>query len=198
MNQENPDYRERLLAAQSQNPALKTKYQDEVRAMLDDRLRTSARWVLAGIVVFLLLVATATAFGVTHYVAMDDDTGSQIFIVALTCELILAGWGARIVWRGKINRSTSGFMLALLIGFFSIWAAGFMLDSIRGYGEPGIPQVPDDLRSLLRIFCTVVIIIGWLPMVVVTILHFHRKTREKLLEIQLQIAELADQLNKQK
>ena len=170
MKQEDRDYCERLLAAQSQDPDLKTKYQREVRAMLEHKLPASNRWLLAAIVALILVATVVTAITLAR-VASDDDMTREWLIVALVFELAIAGCLGRIAWRGILDH-LSGFAMAFVLGNFAMLAAGFLNEQL-------VSVAPAEIRTKIGWIPIVIVIIGWLPTVLVINSHYHERTREK-------------------
>jgi peptidoglycan/LPS O-acetylase OafA/YrhL len=189
MNEEERSSREQLLAEQAQDPKLKLTYQEEIRAMLERRIPAPVRWMLATYAVLLLLVAVVTAGALARMTA--DDPGLELCVPGLVFALAMAGGLAWIAWRGTPLRAIHGLFGALMMGCFSMVAAGYLNDNL-------LTLAPGDMRARVGWIPAAVLILGWLPMVLVVNSHYHERTREKLLEIQYQIAELAEEVRKRK
>jgi hypothetical protein len=192
MNKEESDSRERLLAAQSQDPQLRSKHQKEVRDLLSLEMNRPAKWLWAAYGMLFVLAAVVTAISLAH--TESDDIFREILIPSLIFELAMAGCLAWVALRGGRIRSVHWMFMAFIVGNFCIMAVAFMNDVMR--------QAPADIQgkfgSIFGSISIVILIVGWLPMVLVVNSHYHERTREKLLEIQFQIAELADQIKRLK
>lgn len=153
--------------------------------MLEHKMPAPMRWVLAAIVVFILLLTVPTALNLARQMASDDIL-LEVLIPALVFELAMAGCLIWIAWSGTL-RHIHGFFMAGAVGVWALCIAGFLADLM--------PMVPAADRHI-GFIAIMVVIVGWLPMVIVINSHYHAMTREKLLEIQYQLAELADQIKK--
>ena len=189
MNEEERNSREQLLAAQAQDPRLKMTYQEEMRAMLERKVPAAMRWMLAFYAAVLLLGAVVTALALARMTA--DDPGLKLCVPGLMLALVMAGGLGWLAWRGRPLRAIHGLFGALMVGCFSLVAAGYLFDNL-------VAAAPADVRVRIGWIPVAVMILGWLPMVLVVNSHYHERTREKLLEIQHQIAELAEEVRKKK
>lgn len=180
MTRDDKDFRERLLAAQSEDRQLTTRYQQEILAMLEHQLNRPVKAVLIVLTLLCLLAAIVTAANLRR---VDAELG----IPSLVFELAMAGCLGWIA-RGKLARAAHGFVLALLFGMFAICVAGYFADSMH--------NIPDSAHVPFITLAIITLILGWLPMVLVTISYYHNQTREKLLEIQYQLAELIEERSK--
>jgi hypothetical protein len=186
MTADDPQFRDRLLAVQKQDDTLKQKYQQEIQAMLQQKLNTPMKWLLVIVMAFGLLAAGLTAANLPRWRLQEPDFQALALfslVFELTCIACL-GW---IIARGSIRTGGPEFILALLAGIFSLVVAGFFEDVTRYVPKD---QTPHDI-VLIIVF---VVVLGWLPLVAVTISFYHNRTREKLLEIQYQLAQLAEEI----
>ncbi|MCL2648885.1 MAG: hypothetical protein FWD61_18120 [Phycisphaerales bacterium] len=179
---------ERLLAAQSQDPNLKLTYEQKLSEMFKAGMPSRMRWLLAGFAGIALLAAIMTVIALVR--ASGDDFLLQLLIPALIFELSLGGGCAWVAWRGKPLRTIHVFFAAFILGNFSLVAAGILNDFMA--------IIPPEARVKAGWVPTLALILGWLPMVLVVNSHYHERTREKLLEIQYQIAELAERMSGKK
>lgn len=177
---QNKDFRDRLLAAQAQDEQLKARYEKEIRGMMEPKLTRAVKGFLVVLIGLCLFAAFVT-------VANLKRLNPELLIPGVAFELTMAGCLSWIVWRGSLNRAAHGFVLAGAAGVFSLCAACFFVDALRGMPEH---QRPPQVTAAV----IVTLILGWLPMLLVTLSHYHNRTRERLLEIQYQIAELAEEI----
>jgi hypothetical protein len=190
VNQDDRSTPERLLAAQCQDPKLKLTYQQDIDAMLNQTMPAPARWLLAAFTVILLLAAIHAVLLLARG-GWDDTFQQELLIPALVFELAMAGGLAWITWRGRSLRTIHGFFAAFLLGNFSLFA-WFFLNDTRLFLAP--PEMQEKFVWISRL----VLVLGWLPLALVVNSHYHERTREKLLEIQYQIAELTEEIKKRK
>ena len=182
MTEDELRFRERLVAAQTQDQALKEGYEQEIKAMLEQKLSKPVKWLLIILIALDLLGVAFTAMNLPRW--WSEDLAREMAICFLVFELVVVvclGW---ILAQGSLRAAAPGFALALVCGVLSLGAAILLNDIIsRLAPDQGPRELP-----------VVVLVLGWLPMVLVTLSYYHSRTREKLLEIQYQLAELAEQV----
>jgi hypothetical protein len=187
MTPEETQFRDRLVAAQAQDATLKGKYEREIHAMLEQKLNRPVKWLLIALIALCVLAAVLTAANLPRLWS-QTPLAREMAICGLVFELAVAASLGWMVARGSLRTAAHGFVLAGLCGVFSLWAAGLLHDVIAGLAP--------DQRARNAPLPFVVLALGWLPMVLVTISYYHNRTREKLLEIQYQLAELAEEVKR--
>lgn len=188
MTEHNTDFRARLLGAQMQDEQLMSKYQQEIKTMLEHKLTRPLKWLLIALTILCLLAAVLTATNLSRW-SREAPLAKEMGICALVFELALAACLGWIILRGSLRAAGHSFALAAISGVLSVCAAGIFADAVRDLPKD---QQPRDATMI----SVIGLVLGWLPMVLVTISYYHNRTREKLLEIQYQLAELAEEVKR--
>lgn len=181
-------FADKLVAADPPSPEARARHDREVRAMLTLELSPRQRgWYLLG-GVFLLL--TAGLFGAMVVSARGDRNevipyvlayGGVTAVVSLLAALLML----RGYWTGAVRRPGAGS-----------WAAGLGVTYVGLVGWTMMLMakvVPETLRDDTRIFGLVLVIYAAVAWVRQRIAQAEHRTAEKLLEIELRLAESADQ-----
>jgi cellobiose-specific phosphotransferase system component IIC len=181
---------ERLVAAQGQDPKLKLKYQKEIDVMLNKSMPRRVRVVLVGLTGILLWVAFLLTYNLRRAMESEDSMVGLI-VPMLVLVLAVAVDLAWVAWRGRALRASQGIFAGVIVGFGSMIVT-VVLRSMM------IRDLPLKMAGEFSFMMTVIAVVGWVPLGLVVNSHYHEKTREKLLEIQLQVAELAEQMRGKK
>jgi hypothetical protein len=188
MNDSRGGFRERLLKSEQVTPALKERYLKEVHMLFEKRLTGVRRWVWLGAAIMGL--GFTGLFGTLAIVAPAEFPwwGRAVFAAGALFGIGWAILGARIVWRGKMNLKTDtaagngmAWVLVVLVSTFAMVCA------------------PDSLAGLRMIVCSLVFLVGGVAfMTRYVVEQAELKTREKLLEIEYRLAELAETVQGEK
>ena len=191
----------KLMSMESQNQEFKLKYEREVKAMLDKKLNALTRIVFALLAVFgLLITAIYAGYLFKHY---GSDEVAFIFrlsvLPAVVLFFILSVLTGFLAIRGRTNitlKSNAQYLataFGIVLGFAVITQFMFM------FVIPLTRDNPLDWRSFLgtQMVFTLFFLLITLALCVILkkIYHSEIKTREKLLEIEYRLAELAEKLN---
>lgn len=187
MTNDGANFRERLLAAQAQDAELKHRYEQEIHNMLEHKLSKAQRWVLVLVMAVLLVLAAIAAVNLSRG-ATQARPAQDVVLCLLVFGLAAAGWLMWVVVRGVFQVGGHGLTLGLLIGCFSLCTAAILVDVI--------PEVSQDRQLKTMAALAAIVVIGWAPMAIMAISYYHYRTREKLLEIQYQLAALAEEIRR--
>ena len=182
----NDSLRERLLRLEQVTPALKERYDKEVQAMLEKRLTGTDRKVVLGStvmsVVFAVLLVVLAIIPPLAEVPLLVRLPQAVGVLFCVGFAIL---GVRILRRGSMDLK---FDTSVIIGM--VWALAvlmaimFMVMSLFA---------PDRIAGLwMMIFGLVVLVVGAVFLIRHGIAQSELRTREKLLEIEYRLAELAE------
>jgi hypothetical protein len=184
MNEANRVFRERLLDAEQVTPALKERYHKELQAMLEKQLSGMRRWGWLGSAIMGL--GFAVLFGTLAVVAPAEFPWWGRLIFA-TGALFGIGWvllGLKVFRRGSLDRK------------FDSWAASGM-----GWGftvlvvTVAMVCAPENVVGVRMILSGLVFLVMAAAFLIRHVIEQSElKTREKLLEIEYRLAELADRM----
>ncbi len=178
----NPDFRERLLKVEPMTPALKERYEQEIHAMLEKQLTGVRRWVWLGSAIlglgFLALFGTLAVITPAEFPVY----GRVGFVLGALFGIGWAILGIKVFRRGSLDlkldtRAATGLtwgFVVIMVTLFMVWAP----DSIMG------------LRMIVSALVFLVMGVAFLLRHVIE--QAELKTREKLLEIEYRLAELAE------
>jgi len=181
----NDSFRERLLRLEQVTPALKERYDKEVQAMLEKRITGTGRWVWLGStvmsVVFAVLLGTLTIIAPAE-VPLPARIGPAVGALFSVGFAIL---GLRVFRRGSIDmKFDTAVYNGMIWVFVVLMAIMFMVMSLL---------VPDRIVGLwMIIFALVFLVVGAVFLIRHVIEQSELRTREKLLEIEYRLAELAE------
>ena len=181
----NESFRDRLLKTEQVTPALKERHDTEIQAMLEKKVTGIRRWVWLGSAV--MGAGFAVLFGTLAVIAPAELplTGRIAFAAGALFGIGWAVLGLRVFRRGSINLKTdSGAATGMAWGFPVILVTLFMVSA------------PDSIVGLRMIICGLVfLVLGAVFLMRHVIEQSELKTREKLLEIEYRLAELAETMN---
>jgi len=182
----NESFRDRLLRTEQVTPALKERYEKEMKAMLEKRLTGVRRWVWLGGT--LMSVVVAMFLGAMAIFPPLAEVPLPIRIGPAVGALFSVGFAIlslRIFRRGSMDLK---FDTSVYIGM--IWLCAVFTTTIF---IVMFPLVPDRIVGLwLSIFGLVVLVSGAVFLIRHVIEQSELKTREKLLEIEYRLAELVE------
>ncbi len=195
MNKKDKTFRDKLLELNKPNQSYKDKYEKEIKKMLEKKLNYLWRAGF-GVLSILGLLTAIPFFEMASSTIGQDDLGFFVFIVTISglilalAWMILMGW---IAFTGRLNlRNQPAYMagIGIAIGFFLM--AHFMFIFVL----PIAMIEPTDYRSICGIHLA---LLGFFFVVTIALCLIIRalylvgfRTREKLLEIELHIADLAE------
>lgn len=196
MSETDKTFRDKLMDMEKASVGSKQEYERQVQTMVEKKISRLWRVVFAALAVVGLLVALP--FGGWAFSNVGCGMGCFLrifivsgFIVALLWA-ILMGW---IAIRGRYNSMTQPpriVGLGIVLGFFCIVAFLFV------YIIPITLHEPMDRRSILGIQLSIMgfsfLVIVGLCVVLSVLYRTEFQTREKLLEIEYYIAELAERM----
>jgi len=185
MNRTGKDFRDRLIEAEGFDPSYREAYEKEIQAMLEEKVAGTKKWVY---VVFMALGAFfAVVFGAAALLAPAEFPllGRILFGVGAIFGLAWAVLLGMIVKKGKLNlRTDPGAMAGMAWATVVIAVTLFMLLGSR---------VPEPITGVQMVVNGLVfLVMGAVFMVFNRIHQAELKTREKLLEIEYQLAAIAE------
>jgi hypothetical protein len=182
----NDSFRERLLRLEQVTPALKERYDKEVQAMLEKRITGIGRWVVLGSAV--MSVVFAVLLGVWAIIPPAEEVPLPARIPVAVGALFSVGFAIlllRVFRRGSIDlKFDTSVYIGMVWVFAVLMVIMFMVMSLLA---------PDRFAGLwMMIFGLVVLVVGAVFLIRHVIEQSELKTREKLLEIEYRLAELAE------
>lgn len=182
MNDTNRIFREDLLKSEQVTPALKERYEREIRAMLEKQLTGVRRWVWLGSAI--LGVAFALLFGTLAIVTPADfplvgrvGFAAGAFFGIGWAVLGIRGFRRRSLDLKKDSGAAAGLAWALPIILLTLWMV----------------SAPDTIVGLRMILSGLVFLVMGLAFLMRHVIELSElKTRERLLEIEYRLAELAE------
>jgi hypothetical protein len=185
---EHTTFRERLMDMEPMTPSLRERYEREVGMLLEKKLTTPHKWGMMAVIVMLLgqVVFFGYAIFASHELPLLGRIGFGVGVLfALTFTALLVS----VLRRGSYNIKTypnaitgiTWVFLVIMITLFML-VAGRISDPARGMSMV--------LNGLVFLTFGVVFLLQN------TINQAQLKTQEKLLEIELRIAELAEKFEK--
>ncbi len=187
MNNARKEFRDRLVAMEQITPSLKERYQKEIRAMFEKKLTRPMKlaWIGSGI----LGMGFVVLFGTVAIIVPEEFPmlGRLMFVAGAVFGLAWAALAAVIVRRGSINLKSHGKAAVGITWCFLVLLTTVIL-VLAG-------KHPDRIVGVYMI-CAVLpfLIMGAVFMIQYRIQEAELKTREKLLEIELRMVELAEKL----
>jgi hypothetical protein len=197
MNESKKRFVEQLLAADPPSPDGRGRYEKEVRAMLEKTISPRQRGlylVAASLLGLMGASMSLTGLGTlaTSVGGTDEPARPQpaylflVFCVLATglALLLVAGMLFRAYWKGVINRRT-----------YRGWAAGAGVTYVGLMGWLFLllgRYLPEMLRDSVQVFGLVLLLYAAVAWVRHRIAQAEMRTAEKLLEIELRLAELGE------
>jgi hypothetical protein len=183
MNEARRKFRQQLLGAEQVTPALKERYHKELQVMFDKKLSGMRRWVWLGAT--MMGLAFAVLFGTLAVVLAEFPWWSRLTFAAGAVFGI--GWallGLKIFRRGSIDLK---FDTAAANGM--TWGVVVLMVTVCMVFAP---ENTVGLRMILS--ALVFLVMGAVFLIRHVVEQAELKTREKLLEIECHLAELADRM----
>jgi hypothetical protein len=178
----NDSFRDRLLKMEQATPALKERYDKEIKAMFEKQITGIRRWIWLGSALFG--VGCAIVSGITAIIAPADfPLAGRIGFVAGT--LFGIGWaalGVTVFRRGSIDLKIHSGAAAGMA-----WALPVVLVTLF------MVSAPDSIIGLRMIISGLVFLVMGLAFLLRHIIEQSElNTRQKLLEIECRLADLAE------
>jgi Na+/proline symporter len=196
MNELDRTFRNKLLDVEKTNATYKQRYEKEVRAMFEKKLSYLGRAGFAALAVVGLLAALP--FADLAFSKVGAGMGFYARVVTVPGLVLALAWAVLMGWvaiRGKLSLRTLPPRIAsigIVLGFFCIVLYLFV------FIVPITRNNPTDWRSIFGIQLALIAFFFLVTIglcVVLRILYRTQfQTREKLLEIEYRIAELAEKV----
>jgi hypothetical protein len=182
----NKDFRDKLIRAEAEDPALRAEYERRLKAMLETPLTTSRK--LGSI---LAMVACAATVGLCATIAFRYRAGPASVLAAMGLGIVFGLAGivllGRMLARGSFRRDRDASQQAALIWVFvttmvTIFMLAGGIGSIQGVG--------------LTVVGIVFLIFAGVLLLRTVIEQSELRTREKLLELELRLARISEDVGK--
>ena len=197
MNHSKKQFVEQLLAADRPSPDLRRHYEKEVHAMLEKSIGPRQRrlCLVAAVLCGLLGVYwSLTGLGILATAVGRKDTPSEplpVFLILAFCILatglallLVAGMLLRAYWKGVFNqRNYRGWAAGTGVTYAGLLGSLFLL--LCRY-------LPEMLRDSVQVFALVLLLYAAVAWVRLRIAQAEMRTAEKLLEIELRLAEIGE------
>ena len=187
MNDARKEFRDRLVEMEQTTPSLKERYQKETKAMFEKKLTRPMKlaWIGTGI----LGMGFVVLFGTTAIMAPKElpMLARSMFVAGAVFGLAWAVLAALIVKRGAMSLKSHGKALVGMTWCFLVLLTTLTLLLAS--------QHPDRIVGV-HMICAVLpfLIMGAVFMIQYRIQEAELNTREKLLEIELRMTDLAEKL----
>jgi hypothetical protein len=197
MNDSKKQFVEQLLAADRSSPDLRRHYEKEVHAMLEKSIGPRQRGLCLVAAVLLGLLGVYWSLGglgslETHLGRKDTPVGLvPVFLFLAFCILatglallLVAGMLLRAYWKGAFNqRNYRGWAAGAGVTYAGLQGCLFLL--LCRY-------LPEMLRDSVQVFGLVLLLYAAVAWVRHRIAQAEMRTAEKLLEIELRLAEIGE------
>lgn len=185
----NHDFSDRLLSAEQTTPAFRDKYETEVKAMLEKKLTRPQRvgYTLSALMgaLFLVVFGAVALFAPREFPAW----GRALFGLGSAFGLVWAILVGRIVITGKVNLRTGANALVGLT-----W--GFVVTVVTVLMMVGVDRAEPVKSVYMLLVGLVYLLIAAMFMIFNRIEQSELNMKEKLLGIELRLAEMAESLPK--
>ena len=184
MNETNRAFRERLLNAEQVNPVLQERYNQKLQAMSEKQVSGMRRWVWLGGAIWGW--GSAVLFGTLAVVAPAEFPwwGRLIFAGGALFGIGFGLLGIKIFRRGSIDLKFDGWAYSGMV-----WGLPVLVVTVA------MVSAPDNIVGLRMILSGLVFLVGGAVFLLRYVIELSElKTREKLLEIEYRLAELADRM----
>lgn len=205
MNKSQQKFLGELLNVESQNPEYKLKYEREVKIMLEEKLNLLTRIVFGLLALFGLFITINYLVYLFKHYGFNDEIRFFYTLSVLPAVLlffILSIMSGFLAARGRTNMTlkSKGHYFATAFGIFLGFAV--IIELIYMFIIPKVRENPLDVRPILGtqffLILFFLLVISVLCVILKKIYTSELKTREKLLEIEYRIAEIAEKLEENK
>lgn len=187
MNESNKILRNKLLDMEKPNPSHREKYEKEIREMFEKKLTSYRK--LGHIVGLIMGLGFAVLFGTLAVILPKEFPlwGRFMWAVGAIFGLAFVGVEGWILKKGTINLKKDNMAMAGLgWGFIVIMATITLLFS---------GKLPDPVKGVHMLVCVLIfVVMAAVGLLKAIIERSELNTREKLLEIEYRLAELAEKL----
>ena len=197
MNDSKKQFVEQLLTADRPSPDLQRHYEKEVHAMLEKSIGPRQRRLCLVAAVFLGLLGACwslTGLGSLVTAVTRQDAPQEllpVFMIVALCVLatglallLVAGMLLRAYWKGVFNlRNYRGWAAGAGVTYAGLLGSLFLLLS---------RYLPEMLRDSVQVFAFVLLLYAAVAWVRHRITQAEMRTAEKLLEIELRLAEIGE------
>jgi hypothetical protein len=189
MNESKKRFVDQLLAADPPSADARQHYEKEMRAMFEKMLtRDERRGYLFGAVLMGLLAMGCALMVLYVWISHREDSAFILafFLPTAVALLVVAGILFRGSWKGVVNRRTSNDWAAGAgVAYVSLVGCLFLLMS---------ESWPERLRDVVRVVGVVLLVYAAVAWMRQRIGQAEGRTAEKLLEIELRLAEIGEAL----
>ena len=189
MNESQKLFRERLLAAENTTPTLKDQHEKELHMLIEQELTGGRKWAAIGSIV--ICGALALFFAAMAGLAPRGlpVLARVAFVLGSVFSMAGAIQSARVLKKGTFNLKSDASSHANLIwGFLVVMVTIFMLLA------PG-----DKLWGIQMVLNGLVFLVGGAVLLIRNCVEqAELQTREKLLKLEYQLAEIREQIKSQK
>jgi len=188
MSDKTPLSRERLLALEPENPALRAEYERRLNAMLETQLTGYRKWAWRVAPVFFLGACASFAMRAWHPGGLPP-VGRAGFAVGALFAAAAAVQALRVAVRGTLRRPTDVRAATQIQLLFMVFGATIFL-----YATPQMGDLPHMLQALGIV---VVFLVGGVAFLVQHLIEQSElNTRVRLLELEYQLARLTESVGK--
>ena len=187
---ESREFVKQMLASQEMDPARREKYRHEVKALLERRLSTVKRVLIALAGAFLLVCAVG--FGNALRIATIEHEPVVMRILAIAMVLFCLSVGGILVWtsaKGIVYRRLQPNAIARVFWGFGIIAA--ICSMVAGTQQA---QHAGPLSAFMVAEGLVVLVIAAVYMIANRVEQSELRMRQELLEMRYELAELSEKL----
>lgn len=187
MNKSEKTFRDELLDMEKPTANYKEKYEKEVQAMVEKKLTGVNKWL--HVLSLIMGLGFLALFGTVAVITPKEFPlwGRSIFALGAVFGLIIIILEAWILKKGTVNLRTDNMAMAGLGWCFVVIVASIVLV----YSG----ELPEPITGVRMIVCILVFEVMAAAILLKAIIERSEvKTREKLLEIEYRIAELAERI----
>lgn len=191
MDESDKTFRDKLLDMEKPNANYKEKYEKEVRAMVEKKLTGLTK--LAHIVGLILGLGFAALFGTLAVITPEGFPlwGRFVWGIGAVYGLAIIAVEASILKKGTVNLKTDEMVMAKLPWCFLVIMGSILLAFSGSVSEP--------IRAVrMLVGFLFFLIMAAVFMVQAFVQRSELNTREKLLEIEYRLAELAEEIESAK
>jgi hypothetical protein len=187
MRELDPIFRERLLEIEKLNPAYRQEYERQVKAMVEKKLTGWAK--LSHIVGLIMGLGFAGLFGTLAVIVPTEFPlwGRAMWALGAVFGLVIAFMSAWTLKKGTINLKDDemasaglGWAFIVIVGTIALVFSGTLPDPIKGVH--------------MLVYLLFFLVMAAVGLIKAFIKRSELNTREKLLEIEYRLAELAEQV----
>ncbi len=182
-----PAFRDQLLEADRISPELEEKYRKELQAMLEKELSMPKKMVFSLVTVAALVSGCLCAF----LAATEPELPAAARIALAVGSLFAVAWVTSMIAvlrRGKLHVKTDSRRIAVMVWTFTVLAMVFWLY----LGMTAEDQVKGVQMILYGLTFLIAAAVYWLSYMIE---RSELTTRERFLELELRLAEMAERRN---